>query len=175
MMSDPATRGEKRGFRAIECTQQGGGASKCRLPKEKGMKPRYSISTISILTAYAAVLAAAVAEPFSVWMQLGMFAPFAILSACHIVAVVCPGPRRWFAGGVFFGTAAYMAAIVLLHDRAHLPHEWLSDFIWPADVIGLQVLHSLAYLNALLAFQIALLCGVTTGCLALLIQARRAR
>ncbi|MDZ4782339.1 MAG: hypothetical protein SGJ19_19010 [Planctomycetia bacterium] len=136
------------------------------------MKPRFTISTIAILTAYAAIIAAAVAEPISIWQTLGMFAPIPILGVCFRVILTSPGPRRWFAAGMMVGTVAYAAAIVVLRERVSLPHEWISDAIWghPAEYVGIGVtLQEAIYRRALLAFQFALVCGVGTGCLTLLI------
>lgn len=134
------------------------------------MKPRFSISTIAIVTAYAAILAAAVAEPRSIWMILGMFAPIPILGVCFRVALTSPGPRRWFALGMMVGTIAYGVAVAMPRQRVRLPHEWVVDAIWgPVDYVGVgDALFKIANLNALLAFQFALLCGVVTGCATLL-------
>jgi len=136
------------------------------------MKPRFSISTIALLTAYVALLAAAFAEPISIWTTLGMFAPMPILGVCFRVALTTPGPRRWFALGMLVGSVAYIAAIVTLHERVELPHEWIVDAIWghPAEYVGIgNALRQVIYRSALLAFQFALLCGAFTGCMALLV------
>lgn len=136
------------------------------------MKPRYSIATIAILTAYAAVLAAAIADPFSVWQTLGMFAPIPILGVCCRVVLTTPGPRRWFAAGMIVGTLAYAAAIIIPHGSGNLPHEWAADAVWGHPADAGDALHEVIYGHALLAFQFALLCGVATGCLMLVIRAR---
>lgn len=120
------------------------------------MKPRFSISTIALLTAYVALLAAAIAEPTSIWMTLGMFAPIPILGVCFQVALTSPGPRRWFALGTMVGTVAYGVAVAVPRHKVGLPHEWISEAVLghPAEYVGIgNAAFGWAKLNALLAFQ----------------------
>lgn len=91
------------------------------------MRPQFSLLTLLLLIPYAAVLAAAAADIFSVWTRIAIYAlPAAFLIACA-VAILGRGQRRVFACGMILGCLLYAAfSIVSLIAPDMTPHGWLA-------------------------------------------------
>ncbi len=142
------------------------------------MRPQFSLLAILLLTAYAAMLAAAVADAESLWMEVCMYVPFIAILLCCNVAAFSRGNRRWFAVGTIAGSLAYIGATAALHGTIPLPHEMIVEAIWTKYVTNESFGASVSLMRyglLLLASHISLACGGLGGCLALWCYRRHER